>query len=192
MRKASVILALGVVFLAGLTARGDDAAPAKKSSSGASHASIADAQVREALAAELAGDDAGREALLAKTLHDEPDCRAARWQSGFVLLDGKWLTPQEAARKYAKEGNLAEYHQRRDQAAKAGLFSRVAISTDIAGTAIPRPAANNNLDAIDRLHVQAVVPPRPRHFRSDALAAARRHCGTCSIGPLVPQQTVGG
>jgi hypothetical protein len=120
MRKASVILALGVVFLAGLTARGDDAAPAKKSSSGASHAAIADGQVREALAAELAGDDARREALLAKTLHDDPNCRAARWQTGFVLLDGKWLTPQEAAAKYSTDRNLAEYSRRRDQATKAG------------------------------------------------------------------------
>src|SRR5947209_461869 len=124
MRKVIGFLAAAVVLVGGLAAGGTDATPATKSAHDSSGGgSAADHYVREALAAEIAGDNARRNELLNQALAADPNCRAARWQLGYVSFDGKWLTPQEADRKYSSDRILAEYRKRRDQAAAAGAFS---------------------------------------------------------------------
>jgi hypothetical protein len=135
MGKLIGVLSAGVVLVFGLAAWGTDATPAAKSARDSSSASTANRYVRQALAAELAGDDARRNELLKQALAADPNCRAARWQLGYVSLDGKWLSPQEADRKYSSDRNLAEYRKRRDQAAAAGLFTRGPVSNTAGGTA---------------------------------------------------------
>jgi hypothetical protein len=90
--------------------------------------------VREALAAELAGDEASRDELLAQGLSADPDCHSARWQSGYVSIDGKWMTTDETAAKFSSDHDLADYRRRREQAASAGLFARGAVSIGTGGT----------------------------------------------------------
>ncbi len=87
---------------------------------------LTDAQrdVRAALAAELAGDSSGRNALLAQALQEDPNCTAARWQLGYARVDGKWLSPYEAESKYSVDRTLTDYRRRRDELAAAGMLSR--------------------------------------------------------------------
>ena len=135
MGKVIGFLAAAVVLVGGLAAWGTDATPAAKSAHDSSDASAADHYVRQALAAEVAGDDARRNELLNQALAADPNCRAARWQLGYVSFDGKWLTPQEADRKYSSDRNLAEYRKRRDRAAATGAFTRGTVSNTVGRTA---------------------------------------------------------
>jgi len=135
MGKVIGVLSAAVVLVGGLAAWGTDATPTAKSAHDSSGASAADHYVREALSAEIAGDDARRNELLNQAIAADPNCRAARWQLGYVSFDGKWLTPEEADRKYSSDRNLAEYRKRRDRAAAAGLFARGTVSNTVGRTA---------------------------------------------------------
>jgi hypothetical protein len=109
--------------------------------------------VQEALAAELKGDNDRRDELLAQALTEDPNCRAARWQSGYVEVDGKWITVAEAAEKFAADANLAEYRRRRDQAASAGLFTRGSSDTAGGGTSVGATVARGSSAEIHRGNV---------------------------------------
>ncbi|HEV3417212.1 MAG TPA: polymorphic toxin-type HINT domain-containing protein [Pirellulales bacterium] len=135
MNGVKGVLAAGILALLGLTSSGTGAAPVNGPLLEPPLISPAERLVREALAAELAGDDAARDTLLVEALQEDPECRAARWQSGYSTVDGKWLTPEEVAKKYASDATLTEYRRRRDKAADAGLFSRVPAS-DTAGSSV--------------------------------------------------------
>ena len=63
--------------------------------------SPAEPLVRKALAAELAGDDAARATFLADALKTDPACREARWQSGYISIEGKWLSPSAVVQRYS-------------------------------------------------------------------------------------------
>jgi hypothetical protein len=118
---AASILAASFVYLDGPATRGADT-PQKTPEP--PRLSAADCLVREALAAELAGDDARRNELLCQALNEDPNCPSARWQSGFISFDGKWQTPADAQQRYSADRNVAEYHRRRAEAAKNGLYAR--------------------------------------------------------------------
>ncbi len=79
-----------------------DAAPAAKS------------LVKQALQAELAGDSAERERLLAEALKLDPECAAARWQLGQIRRDNQWLTLDEAAETAQRDRRLKNYRERRN------------------------------------------------------------------------------
>jgi hypothetical protein len=95
---------------------------------------LADHYVHEALAAELAANNAQRDALLKQALSVDPNCRAARWQLGYVAFEGKWFSPTETADRYSDNSNLAEYRRLRQKAISAGLFNRGTVSTSTGGT----------------------------------------------------------
>ena len=133
MGKGLGILVAGALLLGGLAAWSANAAPAQKPMGDFAPTSTAERLVREALVAELAGDNVRRAELLAQALKADPNCRAARWQAGYVNLDGKWLNSYEAAKKFAADRNLAEYRRRRDAAAAEGLFTH-ASADSVAGT----------------------------------------------------------
>jgi hypothetical protein len=80
--------------------------------------------VREAQAAELAGDNARRAELLAQALKEDPNCRVARWQAGFADVGGTWLTVDEAARQFAADQTLADYRRRREVTASEAELAR--------------------------------------------------------------------
>jgi hypothetical protein len=117
---------LGVIVLAcGAKGWAADSTPAKPNATiDSSRFSTADRDVHDALAAELTGDNARRAELLSQALEDDPNCKTARWQAGFVKLDGAWITPQDAEQKFSSDPKLGEYRQKRDQDAAAGFFSR--------------------------------------------------------------------
>src|ERR1700730_13559464 len=113
-----------VIIVCGVKAWPADPGPAKTDAAiDSSRFSTAERNVHDALAAELTGDNARRAELLSQALDDDPNCKAARWQAGFVKLDGTWLTPQDAEQKYSSDPKLGEYRQKRNQDAAAGLFS---------------------------------------------------------------------
>jgi hypothetical protein len=123
------ILAVTFVILGGiLPARGADGPISPRTAvrglSDPPSLSPAERLVREALAAELAGDNVRRDELLSQALEEDPNCRLARWQSGFVSVSEHWLTPEQVAKGLASDRTLAEYRRRRDVAASAGLFTR--------------------------------------------------------------------
>ncbi len=78
---------------------------------GDSRSSKADQLVRQALKAELLGDNATRRDLLDKALRLSPQSRAARWQTGHVQVGRKWLTLHQA-QKVAAEDPLLERYRR--------------------------------------------------------------------------------
>lgn len=70
--------------------------------------------VQAALRSELDGPSDVRSELLKQALSRDPDYAPARWQSGFVRWDARWLTPDEVAKRAAHDPLLAEYRKRRD------------------------------------------------------------------------------
>jgi hypothetical protein len=89
-----------VSFLASLSAGnlpGEEATPA--------------ALVQAALEAELHGPSPARQQLLEQALRRDPDFAPARWQSGFVRWDNKWLTVDEVADRARANKQLAAYRK---------------------------------------------------------------------------------
>ena len=119
---SAAILAASLVYLIAATARGADTP--QKSTAAMPRLSAAEHLVRQALAAELAGDNARRDELLAEALQEDPNCRPARWQLGYVFLDDHWLTSEQAEQKLSSDRTLAEYQHRRDAAVKSGVLDR--------------------------------------------------------------------
>lgn len=130
MRRILLALAFVVPSVALLSASAADAPKSKTSANGKEVASPAERLVREALLAELAGDNARRNDLLAQALKADSNCRAARWQSGYVNIGGKWMSTTEAAQRFSADLNIAEYRRRRDEAARAGLFTRGTVTNN--------------------------------------------------------------
>ncbi len=135
MRTAIGVLAAGVVFAWGATVWGAEALSPPHAARDKDAYSAAERLVHEALSAELSGNGSRRTELLNEALAADPNCRSARWQLGYVLVDGKWLTLAEADKRFASDHNLAEYHRRRDQAAAAGSFTRTTVTNTSGGTA---------------------------------------------------------
>ncbi len=124
MRLFLYLSALGVATMSGFAVSAADRAPQNPSADDPAKVSPAERLTREALAAELAGDNARRNELLGQALKEDPNCRPARWHSGFVTIDGTWLSIADAANKFAGDRNLAEYRRRRGDAIDAGLLVR--------------------------------------------------------------------
>jgi tetratricopeptide (TPR) repeat protein len=70
--------------------------------------------VNAALRSELDGPSEVRKSLLDRALELDPNYAPARWHSGYVRWDDKWLTLDEVAKRAADDKQLAEYRKRRD------------------------------------------------------------------------------
>ncbi|MGD9647464.1 MAG: polymorphic toxin-type HINT domain-containing protein [Pirellulales bacterium] len=75
-----------------------------------------DRLLRQAHAAEIAGDVKLRAALLDRAVALDPDHTAAHWQRGDVIVDGQWLSAVDAERKLGEAPDLVEYRRLRDEA----------------------------------------------------------------------------
>jgi hypothetical protein len=165
MRAVSRFLVTAVVLLCGsIVAKAGDA-DGKGVASDPPNRPPAERLVREALDAELAADNAGRNSLLAEALKQNPNCRPARWQAGYIEIDKRWLTPEQAAAKAATDSSLAEYRRRRADAATAGLFSRGPVFAGIA-TTLKAPGQSPHTGNSDSLDVGK------SSYRSEALSTA--------------------
>lgn len=78
---------------------------------GDARSSKADHLVEQALEAELQGDNDKRQALLEEALRCSPLCEAARWQSGQVRVDRKWMALAESHQAAAKDPRLERYRR---------------------------------------------------------------------------------
>lgn len=156
MRRVVVCLSAGYVFFAGAAVWGAEAASTGRSAHDSANVSAAEQLVRDALAAELAGNDSRRTELLNQALAADPNCRPARWQLGYVQIDGKWLTLEDADKRYTADKNLTEYHRRRDQAAAAGAFNRTNVANTTGGTAGGTAASQGA--SVDTFRTGALTP----------------------------------
>jgi hypothetical protein len=71
--------------------------------------SLADRLVTQALEADLDGDPAQRQKLLAAALVADPDSPSARWNNGFVKHDGAWRSLSEVEELVAQDRRRDEY-----------------------------------------------------------------------------------
>jgi tetratricopeptide (TPR) repeat protein len=114
----------------------------KSGAHGSDEDSDASSIVQEALQAEVDGDTAQRRALLDRALQLDPNHSAARWHSGYVRLDGAWLTVDEAEQSPSVKVIVAAYQTLRN-----------AHSGSLAGElAMARWCRKKGLEHQERLH----------------------------------------
>jgi hypothetical protein len=127
----------------------------------------ADELVRRALNAELAGNNADRQALLQEVVRSFPDHAPARWQLGFVMVGGDWLEVAEAERRTVESRLTQQYRRLRDQCAQ----------TATGQVALARWCRQNKLADEERLHWVAVLQLDPSHHEARSRLAVREYRG---------------
>ena len=65
--------------------------------------------VQAALQAEAAGDAAKRESLLREALDNDPEYAPARWHSGYVRLNDKWVSLAESQNAFRLDPRITDY-----------------------------------------------------------------------------------
>jgi hypothetical protein len=140
----------------------------------------AGACVAAALRAEVAGDNAGRNELLAKARSADPALPAAHWHGAEVQFDGAWRTLEEIQGLVKDDSRRSEYRALRDSlsddpedqrtlarwCAKQGLASEARFHWAKLAWAAP-----GDEEARDRLDLQEY---RGRLFTSDQVAELER------------------
>ncbi|HUT95713.1 MAG TPA: polymorphic toxin-type HINT domain-containing protein [Thermoguttaceae bacterium] len=81
-------------------------------------AGAADAAVDEALRCEIRGADDQRNDSLRTVLERDPDCAPARWHSGYVQEDDRWVKFDASAKRSPEDASLAEYRRLRRESEK--------------------------------------------------------------------------
>jgi hypothetical protein len=109
--------------------------------------------VQAALDAEQAGDASQRSALLAQAVAADPDFAPARWQSGQLMFDGAWRTPEEIERLVQNHHRWADYRSRRE----------VVEGTPQDHLELARFCRDNGLDREARYHWANVLIALPNH-----------------------------
>ena len=103
---------LPILLLAvGLTITSEHSVRAAGNKQAAEQATIL---VKQALQAEVNGDAAERERLLAEALKLDPNCAAAHWQLGKVRRGAKWLKIENVPQDIENDRLLRAYRERRD------------------------------------------------------------------------------
>jgi hypothetical protein len=105
--------------------------------------------VDEALRAELAGDSARRNALLADAVRVAPSFEPARWQSGQILAAGEWQPIDDAQQAAAADPRRAEYVQLR-QSGGESLDGQLALTWRTKPTSTGGPCSR--ISRITRKH----------------------------------------
>ncbi|MHB8972518.1 MAG: polymorphic toxin-type HINT domain-containing protein [Pirellulaceae bacterium] len=108
MNAHIVRVALSLSLLVGATAHAFQAV-AKDPSVNADAVITAADLVQAALQAEAAGDAAKRESLLREALDNDPEYAPARWHSGFVRLNDKWVSLAESQNVFRLDPRVADY-----------------------------------------------------------------------------------
>ncbi len=71
--------------------------------------------VKAALQTELDGPSTLRATLLSDALERDPNFAPARWQSGFVRLDGDWVKIDDVPQRATDDKRLTAYRKQRDE-----------------------------------------------------------------------------
>ena len=115
--------------------------------------SEAEALVKEALQAEIAGDSASREALLERALAVSPDYAPANWHLGRVHDGNRWRSVDEVTTSWATDQRLLEYRERRMQ-----CLDTVEDQLHLANWCRDRGLTDE-----ERIHLMKVVELKPDH-----------------------------
>lgn len=118
----------------------------------------AEALLEEALACEIYGLDAEREALLSKAEALAPDLPAVKWQRGMLLVDGKWTPAEEVAVVPSSDSLLAQYVAKRDASADT-LADQLALA---------QWCRKQKLFDQERAHLVRVLKQEPNHAHARA------------------------
>jgi hypothetical protein len=115
--------------------------------------------VADALRAEIDGNSAKRRVLLSVAIDAQPEFAPARWQSGQVMVDGRWKTVPESQAAAATNPARAQYKSLRSAApASPGAHLELA-----------RWCRRNGLEEESRLHWMTLLTYQPQN--SEALRA---------------------
>jgi len=104
-------LLAGLCFAADLSAAPPEAN--RKSASPPVASTAASQDVQKALEAELAGDNAARQSVLAARISSDPGDAAARWHSGQVRVGQEWLPYDKVADHGDRWREMYDYRQER-------------------------------------------------------------------------------
>lgn len=113
----------------------------------ADYPSPADRLFQQALAAEAAGNIEDRDALLDKVLDADPKHAGAHWHRGEVLVGGKWLTVDDAAKQIAASGKIFDYNNRRTTAGNSAA-DQLALAQWCAAAGLPEQQRFHALQAM--------------------------------------------
>ena len=108
MNAHMVCVALSVSLLVSATVHAFQAV-AKDPSANADAVITAADLVQAALQAEAAGDAAKRESLLREALDNDPEYAPARWHSGYVRLNDKWVSLTESQNAFRLDPRVTDY-----------------------------------------------------------------------------------
>lgn len=131
------------------------------------NASLPAVLVQRALQAEIAGDASRRNRLLGDARRVSPDFAPARWQAGFVRVDGAWRDVDDFEAQNAAAGTVTNYRELRDRVA-ATLPGQIALA---------RWCRRERLVELERLHWQQVLQLNPAHKEARKRLAVREHRG---------------
>jgi len=120
--------------------------------------------VEDALRSEIAGLDAERHKLLQSALEQSPGCAPARWHSGYVQQQNKWLSFEELPGLCAQDGRLAAYRRAREQYPET-----VAGQMQLADWCAKRKLADQQ-----RAHLTRVLDLDPDNVKARGLLGYRR------------------
>jgi DNA-directed RNA polymerase subunit L len=132
--------------------------------------SVADRLVREALVAELKGDNATRSRLLEEALRSSRQCESAHWQSGHVRVGREWLTISEAEQAAAKDKTLKLYRER-----LAESYER--LPPEQVHLAMAQWCRQNSLPEHERFHWLRLLAAVPGHPEAIAALGLRPYDG---------------
>lgn len=129
---------------------------------------VAKGAVDNVLLAERDGSFEDRATRLQPVVQKAPDFAPARWQSGYVKVDGRWVSYGDSVARFAADRTLAEYRTLR-----AETPHTVSGQMTLANW-----CARNKLFAQRRAHLRAVVELKPDY------KLARRMVGDVRKGPF--------
>jgi len=124
------------------------------------------AAVDEALRCEIRGADDQRNESLRTVLERDPDCALARWHSGYVREDARWVKFDAQAKRSTDDATLAEYRRLRRESEET-VEGRLQLAGWCSTHKLPDQA---------RAHLTEVLRMDPNH------AEARRRLGHRRVG----------
>lgn len=161
--KAITTHALAVAFLLTMGSPMQGANP--NSATKANRSSTADS-LKRVLLDEEKGTVGDRSRRLKAAISAKPDFAPARWQTGMIKVDGKWITFDQAARRIDRNGLTQKYRKLREK-----------TKTDLKGhLQLAGWCKRHGLTERWRSHLTAVLEKSPNHL------AARKALGYVRIG----------
>jgi len=122
--------------------------------------------VEQALRCEVLGADDQRNESLRTVLERDPDCALARWHSGYVREDNRWVKFDAQAKRSPDDASLAEYRRLRRESEET-VEGRLQLAGWCSTHKLPDQA---------RAHLTEVLRMDPNH------AEARRRLGHRRVG----------